>query len=125
MALVNPLPVRKAHTKSGEATFDKLWDRFELDDMTLTEFLKHFEDLGLTVTMVSSGVSLLYASFYPAHKLKDRYPLKMSQLVETISKKSIPSHQKNIIFEITAEDQTEEDVEIPYVMIKYRKSNQG
>ena len=36
----------------------------------------------------------------------------------TISKKKIPEHQKNVIFEITAEDTTEEDVEIPYVMLK-------
>lgn len=43
---------------------------------------------------------------------------RMSKLVETISKKPIPDHQKNVIFEITAEDQTEEDVEIPYVMVK-------
>lgn len=42
----------------------------------------------------------------------------MSNLVETISKKPLPEHQKNIIFEITAEDATEEDVEIPYVMVK-------
>jgi Ubiquitin fold domain len=47
--------------------------------------------------------------------------LRMSKLLETISKKPIPSHQKNIIFEITAEDQTDEDVEIPYVMVKYRE----
>jgi len=45
----------------------------------------------------------------------------MSKLVEHISKKPIPEHQKNVIFEITAEDQTEEDVEIPYVMVKLRK----
>ncbi|EXJ78601.1 ubiquitin-activating enzyme E1 1 [Capronia coronata CBS 617.96] len=107
--------------KDGEVTIDKLWDRFEIDDVTLTEFLKHFEDLGLTVTMVSSGVSLLYASFYPPSKTKDRMPLKMSKLLETISRKPIPEHQKNIIFEITAEDTTEEDVEIPYVMVKYKK----
>jgi ubiquitin-activating enzyme E1 len=42
----------------------------------LTEFLKYFEEKGLTVTMVSSGVSLLYASFYPPKKLQDRYPLR-------------------------------------------------
>ena len=107
--------------KNGEVTIDKLWDRFEVDDITLTDFLKHFEDLGLSVTMVSSGVSLLYASFYPPSKVKDRLPLKMSKLVETISKKPIPDHQKNVIFEITAEDMTEEDVEVPYVMVKYRK----
>ena len=46
---------------------------------------------------------------------------RMSKLLETISKKPIPDHQKNVIFEITAEDQTQEDVEIPYVMVKYRK----
>jgi len=45
----------------------------------------------------------------------------MSQLVETISKKSIPEHQKNVIFEITAEDETEEDVEVPYVMLRLQK----
>lgn len=41
--------------------------------------------------------------------------------METISKKPIPEHQKNVIFEITAEDQTEEDVEIPYVMLRLEK----
>lgn len=46
---------------------------------------------------------------------------RLSELVETISKKPIPAHQKNVIFEVTAEDQTEEDVEIPYVMLKLRK----
>lgn len=107
--------------KDGEVTIDKLWDRFEVEDITLTEFLTHFEDRGLSVTMVSSGVSLLYASFYPPSKTKDRMPLKMSKLLETISRKPIPGHQKNIIYEITAEDATEEDVEIPYVMVKYQK----
>lgn len=48
-----------------------------------------------------------------------RYSL--SKLVEHISKKPIPDHQKNIIFELTAEDLTEEDVEIPYVMVRLRK----
>ena len=45
----------------------------------------------------------------------------MSKLVERISKKPVPEHQKNLIFEVTAEDQTEEDVEIPYVMVKLRQ----
>ncbi|KAL1971292.1 hypothetical protein VTN77DRAFT_244 [Rasamsonia byssochlamydoides] len=114
-------PKGKYLGKKGEVTIDKLWDRFEVDDIPLQDFLKYFSDLGLEVTMVSSGVSLLYASFYPPSKLKDRLPLRMSQLVEHISKKPIPEHQKNVIFEVTAEDQTEEDVEIPYVMVKLRK----
>ncbi|KZF23266.1 putative poly(A) RNA transport protein [Xylona heveae TC161] len=104
--------------KDGDVTIDKLWDRFEVPDMTLQDFLKHFSDKGLEVTMISSGVSLLYASFYPPSKLKDRLPMKLSDVIQTISKKPIPAHQKNAILEITAEDQTEEDVEIPYVMLK-------
>ena len=46
---------------------------------------------------------------------------RLSELVETISKKPIPDHQKNVIFEMTCEDQTEEDVEVPYVMLKLNK----
>ena len=46
---------------------------------------------------------------------------RMSKLIEHVSKKPVPEHQKNIIFEVTAEDQTEEDVEIPYVMVKLSK----
>ncbi|KAI9758247.1 MAG: E1 ubiquitin-activating protein [Candelina submexicana] len=114
-------PKGKYMSKNGEVTIDNLWDRFETDDIPLKDFLKDFEAKGLSITMISSGTSLLYASFYPPAKLKDRLPLKLSQLVETISKKPIPDHQKNVIFEITAEDQTEEDVEIPYVMVKLKK----
>jgi ubiquitin-activating enzyme E1 len=59
-----------------EVEIDKLWDRFELDDVTLQEFIDQFEQKGLNIQMVSSGVSLLYASFYPPAKLKDRMGLK-------------------------------------------------
>ncbi len=70
-------PKGKYKNKQGEdVEIDKLWDRFEVDDVTLTEFLKYFDDRGLTVNMVSSGVSLLYASFYPPSKVKDRMPMK-------------------------------------------------
>ena len=42
----------------------------------------------------------------------------MSKLVEHVSKKPVPEHQKNIIFEVSVEDQSGEDVEVPYVMVK-------
>jgi ubiquitin-activating enzyme E1 len=60
----------------GDVEIDKLWDRFEIEDVTLQQFLDDFEKKGLSVSMVSSGVSLLYASFYPASKNKDRLPMK-------------------------------------------------
>ncbi len=46
---------------------------------------------------------------------------RLSELVETISKKRIPHHQKNVIFEMTCSDQTDEDVEVPYIMLKFRE----
>lgn len=102
----------------GKVTLDKIWDRFEVDNITLRELLDFFEKKGLSVSMLSSGVSLLYASFFPPAKLKDRYAMKLSTLVETISKKPIPSHQKELIFEIVAEDMDEEDVEVPYIKVR-------
>ncbi|KAM0350092.1 hypothetical protein ACHAPU_003255 [Fusarium lateritium] len=102
----------------GKVTLDKIWDRFEIEDITLQELLDTFKAKGLTISMLSSGVSLLYASFFPPSKLKERYAMKLSKLVETISKKPIPDHQKEVIFEIVAEDLAEEDVEVPYIKVK-------
>lgn len=69
-------PKGKYMGSKGEVTIDKLWDRFEVTDITLQEFLDYFKEKGLDIQMLSSGVSLLYAAFYPASKLKDRLPLK-------------------------------------------------
>lgn len=104
--------------REGKVKLDKIWDRFEVDDITLRELIDYFEEKGLTISMISSGVSLLYASFFPPAKLKDRYTLKLSKLVETVSKKPIPAHQKEVIFEIVAEDMDEEDVEVPYIKMR-------
>ncbi|KAM0463199.1 hypothetical protein ACHAPV_003326 [Trichoderma viride] len=104
----------------GKVKLDKIWDRFEVDNITLKELLDHFEAKGLSISMLSSGVSLLYASFFPPSKLKDRYGLKLSELVETISKKPIPAHQKELIFEMVAEDLDEEDVEVPYIKVNIK-----
>jgi len=69
-------PKGKYQGTDGEVTIDKLWDRFEVENVTLKEFLADFKAKGLDIMMISSGVSLLYASFYPPAKLKDRLPLK-------------------------------------------------
>ena len=69
-------PKGKYVSKNGDVQIDKLWDRFEVEDITLQQFLKDFADKGLDIMMLSSGVSLLYASFYGPNKLKDRMGLR-------------------------------------------------
>jgi len=44
--------------------------------------------------------------------------MKLSDLVHEVSKKAVPAHQKNVIFEAVVEDAEENDVEVPYIMMK-------
>ncbi|ORX47471.1 ubiquitin-activating emzyme E1, partial [Hesseltinella vesiculosa] len=99
-----------------------LWDRFDIEkDVTLQEFMDIMQkDHQLEVTMVSSGVSMLYSFFFPKKKAQERLALPMSKLVETVSKKPIPPHVKAVIVEICANDTEGEDVEVPYVRVKIR-----
>ena len=46
--------------------------------------------------------------------------IRITDLVESVSKKPVPAHTKNIILEICCDDQTEQDVEVPFVCIKLR-----
>jgi hypothetical protein len=46
--------------------------------------------------------------------------VRLSDLVATISKKPVPGHQKNLILEVTADDQSDEEVDIPYIMVKLK-----
>lgn len=113
-------PIQSAKGKYNDKEFDQIWDRFQLDgDITLQELLDHFESKeGLEITMLSYGVSLLYASFFPPKKIKERASLKLTDLIKEVSKKDIPPHVHNLIFEVCCDDKEGEDVEVPYICVK-------
>lgn len=112
-------PIGSPKAKYNEKTYDKIWDRFDINgDITLRALLDHFEkEEGLEITMLSYGVSLLYASFFPPKKLKDRYDLPITQLVKLVTKNEVPSHVRTMILEICADDKQGEDVEVPFITI--------
>lgn len=100
---------------------DKIWDRFDVPGtLTLRQFLDYFKkEKGLEITMLSCGVTLLYNSFFAA-KQASRMSLRLPRLVETVSRKPVPPHAKDLIFEICADDEEGEDVEVPFVRVDLR-----
>lgn len=112
-------PIASPKGEYNNKTYDKIWDRFDIKgDIKLSQLIEHFEkDEGLEITMLSYGVSLLYASFFPQKKLKERLNLPITQLVKLVTKKDIPAHVSTMILEICADDKEGEDVEVPFITI--------
>lgn len=112
-------PIASPKLEYNGKELDKIWGRFDVKgNITLKELIDRFkQDEGLSISMVSSGTTLLYASFHPPAKLKERLGLKLTDLVEQVSKKSVPSHSKTLLLEICADDLQDEDVEVPFITV--------
>lgn len=115
-------PIAAPKMKYNDGKEWTLWDRFEVDgDLSLEQLISLFKTKhDLEITMLSSGVSMLYSFFLPKKKLEERMKLPMSQLVQLISKKPIPPHTNSVVLEICANDKEGEDVEVPYILMKVR-----
>lgn len=123
-------PIAAAKNKYYDTEWT-LWDRFNIEhDITLQELIDYFKkEKKLEVTMLSSGVSMLYSSFMAKKKVEERLRMRMSELVESVSRKPIPPHVKAMIFEVMVnktegnddeDDDEDPDVEVPYIKIRIR-----
>ncbi|GMF48601.1 unnamed protein product [Phytophthora fragariaefolia] len=120
-------PIEPKATKTmlkGEEYKWTAWDRLEVDrgDMTLKEFLAYFEnEYDAEVTMLSYGVTILYAMYSQKSRSKERMAMKISDLVRTVTKKPIDPKLKYLILEVCAMDADGEDVELPYLRYHYKQ----
>ena len=83
--------------------FTILYDR-PIQIITNKKLVKHF-DLCLTMN-------------YFTDRLKDRLKMPMSEVVEKVSNKKIPPHARCLVFELCCNDDTGEDVEVPFVQYR-------
>ncbi|CAK4482313.1 unnamed protein product [Aphanomyces euteiches] len=123
-AFSEPIPPKVTTTTLNDEPYKwTAWDRLEMNigDVSLQYFLNHFEkSYGAEISMLSYGVTILYAMYSAKSRSKERMAMKISELVTTITKTDLPPNQKYLILEICATDADGEDLELPYIRYQYR-----
>ncbi|KAL3085896.1 hypothetical protein niasHT_011650 [Heterodera trifolii] len=94
------------------------------------DFVKQFDMIdwverktGLTVSMLTSGASLLYAFFHaPERKEMDEFCFGffLIAVLEEVSRGRVPDHRQAIVLEALTKNEENQDVEIPVIKYKFR-----
>ncbi len=114
-------PIRAPQQRYGTTEWT-LWDRFEVEgDPTLAEFLELFRQKHkLEINMLSHGSSMLYGFIRNREVMEERLKMPITKLVESIGKKPLPPYATSLVLEMLAEDLEGHDIEVPYILVKYR-----
>lgn len=125
MTLSEPTPPKKTKCLlEGKEWEWTSWDSLDMNlgDITLGEFMDHFEnEHNLEISMLSYGVSMLYSFFANKKKVEERKAMKMTEVITSITKKEFPPNQLFIVLEVIANDkETDEEVELPYIKFRFR-----
>lgn len=123
-----PIEPKKTKTKlKGRDYIWTPWDRLDIPveqatTLTLQGFLDFFQnEHQAEVSMLSIGVTILYAMYSQKSRSQERLSMKMKDLVELVTKKSIPEHQKFLILEMCANHEDGEDLELPVIRFSLRE----
>ncbi|KAJ2383322.1 E1 ubiquitin-activating protein, partial [Coemansia sp. RSA 2603] len=114
-------PVAPATTEYN-GTQASEWDAFVFsEDLTLQELIEYFErEHKLELTMVSSGVTMLFSGFMNRKKAEARKSMKFKEIIEEAMGKEIAPHVKQVVLIVCCEDAEGEDVDVPEVRVRIR-----
>lgn len=120
MSEPQPPKVTVSSLKGVENKFTP-WDRIDINNPEITldglfELLE--EEYKLTLTMLSSGVSILYSDFMQRKKLAERRGMTISAIVEQVTKKQLDRNKKYLVLELIVTDEDDNEIEIPYVRFR-------
>jgi ubiquitin-activating enzyme E1 len=116
-AMAEPIAPKSVKYKELEWS---LWDRWVLEgDLTVQEVIDWFAAKNLRAYSISCGQSLLYNDIFPKHR--ERLGKKMSELVVTVAKQTLPETRDHFDVVVACEgEDDEEDLDVPLVSIKYK-----
>ena len=118
-------PDKPAGIKSvikGKEYMWTVWDRIDISEpsMTLAQLIAHLAgEYGVELSMLSSGVTILFSDFMDRKKSQERQSMTLRQIVETVTKRSIPPSQRFMTLEVICQDpESGDEVEMPVLRFR-------